>query len=303
MTLRHMRIFLSVCEHGYNTTRAAEAMHMTQPAVSLTIRELEQYYGVALFERIGRRLKITDTGKMLREYASHICELFDDLEKGLRNQDALGTLRVGASVTIGSQFLPSYVKTFYCRYPGTEVKVLVAPSEQLEQMVLSNELDFALIEGVPHSDSLIAEGYMEDHLTVICPAGGDFRQGQQLSIEELKEQKLLLREHGSGTREVFERAVESAGFSVSPAWEAMSTRALVNAVISGLGIAVVPYRMVRGLVERGLIVEVGVEGLNFQRRFQLIYHRKKHLTASAKAFMDLCRNYEKEYPLPEYDGQ
>ena len=297
MTIRHIRIFLSICENEYNTTRAAEALHMTQPAVSLALRELEQYYGVTLFDRIGRRLQITEAGRRFMEYASHISSMFDDMEKGMRDWDYFGKLRVGASITIGSQFLPGYVKAFYQRYPGTNIKVMVAPTERLEQKILQNELDFALIEGIPHSPSLVSEEYLDDHLTVVCSANASFHHGQKLSIDEFRKQRLLLRESGSGTREVFDRVVGNAGFTVDPIWESTSTTALVNAVIAGLGIAVLPHRMVIGLIERGLIVAVGVDGLNFSRRFRIIYHKEKYLTSSAKAFLDLCRSYEIDYPL------
>ena len=297
MTIRHIRIFLSICENEYNTPRAAEALHMTQPAVSLALRELEQYYGVTLFDRIGRRLQITEAGRRFMEYASHISSMFDDMEKGMRDWDYFGKLRVGASITIGSQFLPGYVKAFYQRYPGTNIKVMVAPTERLEQKILQNELDFALIEGIPHSPSLVSEEYLDDHLTVVCSANASFHHGQKLSIDEFRKQRLLLRESGSGTREVFDRVVGNAGFTVDPIWESTSTTALVNAVIAGLGIAVLPHRMVIGLIERGLIVAVGVDGLNFSRRFRIIYHKEKYLTSSAKAFLDLCRSYEIDYPL------
>lgn len=302
MTIRHLKIFLSVCDNSYNTTRAAEELHMTQPAVSLAVRELEQYYGIILFDRIGRRLKITEAGRQFHEYSSHIISLFDDMEMEMRNWDSFGILRVGASITIGSQFLPNYVKAFYSRCPGTEVRAVIEPSEHLEQRILNNELDFALIEGVSHAPSLVSEAYMDDRLAVICPADGSFQQGQELSAEEFRRQKFLLRERGSGTRETFERVVEGAGFSVTPVWEAMSTTALVNAVINGLGIAVLPYRMVIGPLERGLVVAVSVKGLDFRRKFHIIYHKDKFLTPSAKAFIQLCRTYEADYPLPHYNG-
>lgn len=293
MTLRHMKIFCSVCEHDYNTTKAAENMHMTQPAVSLAIRELEQYYGVMLFDRIGRRLRITETGQKFLEYSTHIINLFNDMEKGMRNWDYFGVLRVGASITIGSQFLPNYVKEFYDRYPGTEVHALVLPSDKLEEKILSGELDVALIEGIPHHPSVISEEYMEDSLAVIVPAEKNFSNGQVLSIEEFKAQKILLREPGSGTREVFDRVIGAAGFTISPIWEAMSTGALVKAVINGLGIAVLPRRLVQEEIERGRVREVRVEGLDFRRKFYMIYHKEKFLTSSLKMFMELCRNYEK----------
>ena len=107
MTIRHLKIFLSVCENSFHTTKAAEELHMTQPAVSLAIKELEQHYGVILFDRIGRRLKITEAGQRLMEYSSHIISLFDDMEKGMKDWDSFGIIRIGASITIGSQFLPN----------------------------------------------------------------------------------------------------------------------------------------------------------------------------------------------------
>lgn len=302
MTLRHIKIFVSLCNNGYNTTKTAETMHMTQPAVSLAVKELEQYYGVGLFDRLGRRLQITEAGRRFLEYAVHISTLFDDMEKGMRNWDYFGLLRVGASIAIGSHFLPGYVKAFTHNHPGTEVRALVASSETLEGKILTNELDLALIEGVANSPDIVSEEYMEDHLAVICPVNGTFRQGQQISIEEFRRQKFLLREHGSGTREVFDRATESAGFSVTPIWEAMSTTALVNAVINGLGIAILPRRMVLGPLRNGSVVAISVKGLNFRRSFRIIYHKDKLLTASAKDFIELCRNYEADYPMPIHHG-
>lgn len=302
MTIRHLKIFSSVCSNNYNLTKSAEELRMSQPAVSLAVKELEQYYGVALFDRVGKRLKITEAGRTFYEYAAHILSLFDDMEKGMRDWDTFGIIRVGASITIGSQFLPCYVKAFYSRCPGARVKVTVGPSDQLEQQIMNHELDFALIEGTSHTPFFVSEEYMEDSLTVICPANGSFYPGQLLSLEEFRKQDFLLRERGSGTRETFDRAVEAAGFSVTPSWEAMSTTALVNAVVNGLGIAVLPQRMVSGAINRGLVVPVCVEGLSFKRKFHIVYHKEKFFSSSAKAFMELCRSYELDYPLPRYNG-
>lgn len=289
MTLRHMKIFLAICENGNNTTRTAEAIHMTQPAVSLAIRELEQYYGIKLFDRIGRRLKITEAGQQFMEYAESISSTFDDMEKSMKNWETFGLLRVGASITIGSQFLPEYVKEFRERCPGTEVKALIAPTDQLEQKILNNELDIALIEGNAHSPSIIMEQYMEDELVVVCSVDSEFTRGQSLTIDEFKRQNFLLREPGSGTREVFDRATEAAGFTITPIWESTSTEALINGVINGLGVAVLPYRMVLDSLARGVMIVVNVEGLDFRRRFKIIYHKEKHLTNSAKRFLELCQ--------------
>lgn len=290
MTFRHLKIFVSLYENNFNTTKTAASMHMTQPAVSLAVKELEQYYGVALFDRIGNRLKITPAGLRFYEYSSHIIALFDEMDNSMKNWDLAGTIRVGSSITIGSQFLPAYVNSFQSRYPGTRVKAQIAPSKQLEQMILNNELDFALIEGSSHNPSFICEEYMEDHLTVICPANGQFQPGQEISIHEFCQQNFLLREHGSGTRETFENTIAAAGFSIEPIWEAVSTTALVNAVISGIGISILPQRMIADAIQQGQVIAVTVKGLEFKRKFNIIYHQKKFLTAAARSFIELCRS-------------
>lgn len=302
MTLRHMMIFRAVCEAEYNTTRAAQMLHMTQPAISLAIKELEQYYGLRLFDRIGRRLQITDAGKLFLQYATHISELFNDMETGLRDWGTKGILRVGASITIGSQFLPGYVKAFSNLCPGIDVRAIVEQGERLEKKLLENELDVALTEGIVHDANIVSEAYLEDHLSIICAADKGWQQGQSVSMEEFKKQRFLLREPGSGTREVFDRTIAQAGLSITPIWEAMSTTALVNAVINGLGIAVLPHRMILPALKHGLIVTVKVQELQFRRNFYITYHKNKFLTEAAKTFMELCRNYETDFPFPEYNG-
>lgn len=288
MTLRHMLIFRTVCESDYNSTKAAHALKMTQPAVSLAIKELEQYYGVLLFDRIGHRLKITEAGKIFLEYAIHISDLFDDMETGIRDWDSKGILRIGASITIGSQFLPQYVKTYSDLYPGIDVQVRVEQSDRIEERILKNELDCALIESVPHSPKIISEAYTEDHLNVICSAQGGWEQGQVISIDEFKKRRFLLREPGSGTRKAFDLVTRQAGIYITPSWEAMSTSTLINAVTKDLGISVLPHRVIQSALHRGQIITVEVDGLDFKRYFYVIYHKDKMLTPSLKNFISLC---------------
>lgn len=285
-----MIIFRTVCESDYNSTKAADQLHMTQPAISLAIKELEQYYGVRLFDRIGRRLKITDSGKLFLQYAIHITDLFDDMETGLRDWDSKGILRVGASITIGSQFMPGYVKAYSDICPGIDVRVVVEQSDTLEHKILTNALDFALIEGIPRDPRIIAEAYMQDQLSVLCSADKGWKQGQTISRQEFKKQRLLLREKGSGTRDVFDRVTAQAGIHITPAWEAMSTSTLINAAITGLGIAVLPSRMIQPALDSGQIITVNVEGLDFKRNFYIIRHKDKFLMPSAEKFIALCKS-------------
>ena len=159
-----------------------------------------------------------------------------------------------------------------------------------------------MIEGIAHDPNIVSEAYMEDHLSVICGTDKGWAQGQVISIEDFQRQRFLLREKGSGTREVFDRVITQAGIHVTPVWEAMSTTALVNAVINGLGIAVLPHRMILPALRQGLICTVKVDGLSFSRNFHIIHHKDKFLTASAKKFIALCKDYEYDYPLPCYNG-
>lgn len=302
MTLRHMKIYCAVCSANNNTTKAAINLNMTQPAVSLAIKELENYYGIILFDRIGKRLKITTAGQRFLQYALRICAQFDDMEREMKNWDSIGLLRIGASITIGSQFLPNYVKAYYHRHPGTKIQVSINSSESLEHALINNEIDLALTEGEPQNPALYSQQYMTDYLSIIASSTSAFYQGQKLSIDEFKQQNFLLREPGSGTREVFDHVTMSAGLSIRPIWEATSTTALVNAAINGLGIAVLPHRMIQGALEKGLIITIGVEGIDFKRNFFITYHKDKYLTESAKIFIHLCKTYELDYPLPQYNG-
>ena len=131
-----MNIFHALCENDCNTTKTAEALNMTQPAVSQAIKEMEQYYGVMLFDRVGRKLVLTKAGELLHSYAAHISALFDEVETELKSIDKYGNVSVGATLTIGSLFLPRYVKIFKDSHPQINVKGLVAPTNILENKIL-----------------------------------------------------------------------------------------------------------------------------------------------------------------------
>ena len=300
MTLRHLKIFSTVCQENCNTTRAAEKLHMTQPAISLAIKELEEYYSVVLFDRVGRRLHLTEAGNQLLQYATSISALFTEMEDCLLDWRNSAKLRVGASVTIGSLFLPFYVKSFLEIHPNADIRVLVAPSMELEEKILTGDLDFALTEGTVHHSNLHTESYLEDYLTIICAADRGYHHGQVLTQAEFKKQRILLREQGSGTRDLFDHVTEAAGFSISPTWEAISTTALLHAAMNGLGMAVLPHRLVSRPIEEGKVVAIKVEGLTFRRTFSIVYHPSKYLTNMAKEFISLCREYEEDYPIPHF---
>ena len=260
MTMRHLWIFLAICENGGNVTKAAQALGIAQPAASLAPRELEDYYG-------------------------------DDMEADIRNWDAFGVLRVGSSISIGQQLLSSYVSAFMQLHPGTDVQVRIDNSEAIENMILHNSLDLALIEGLIHSPEIAGETYLEDELALVCSPEIDLPDTGPQKQAWLCRQRLLLREPGSGTRDLFDAMTAQAGMELHPSWESTDSAALLNAAIAGLGLAALPLRLVREAISRGQVQLIQVEGLSFRRKFRIIHHRQKFLTPLAKDFIRLCREY------------
>ncbi len=288
MTLRHLKIFVTVCETG-STTAAGEKLHIAQPSVSLAITELEEYYGIKLFDRIAKRLHITDTGKKFLQYATHIVGLFEDMEKELKNIDAIGVIRIGASVTIGNYLLPGYIKDFKKNHPQMDVKVLIDNSEVIQQYILSNKIDIGLIEGIVHSSYIIEHRFREDELVMICGNEHPFANRKDIEILMLQGESLLLREAGSAGREIFDSVMTSHGVKIEPVWESTSTQAIIKAVQAGLGISVLPYLLVKDSLERNEISQFQIKGLRFQRSFSVIYHQNKFLTESMKEFISICK--------------
>lgn len=292
MTVRHMKIFKTVCECGCSITKAAEKLNMTQPAVSLAVSELENYYGIKLFDRISRRLYLSEAGKMFLEYANTITLTFDDMEKRIRSWEKTGVVRVGASISIGAMLMPEYVKKFAAENPDTKVTVKINRSEELEALLFENKLDFALIEGIVHDQNLVYEDFMEDRLALVTAK--DFPK-DTIKKEEIYAYDFLLREKGSGTREIFESTLTSVSCPLpEPAWESMSTAALINAAEAGLGVAVVPYRMAVERLKSGSIREIHIENIKFTRKYKLVYHKNKKLSTTDRKFIEICRNTETE---------
>lgn len=288
MTLRHLKIFLVVCEQD-SITKAAEKLYISQPAVSNSVKELEDYYGIKLFDRISKRLILTEAGKRVLEYATHIVSLFDEMESNIHDLDKMGKLNIGSSMTIGTNFMPNFVRRFKDLFPQTDIRVIIDSSDVIEKKIQRGELDFGLIESVVHLESIISETFMDDELAIICNPTHPFCN-KTVNIKDFIGEPFLLREKGSGARELFDDVLTSQGFSITPIWESTNTQALVNAAANGLGISVLPYILIKEELVCGKIGSFKVDGLKFKRKFNIIYHKNKYLTSTAKAFIDMCKN-------------
>ncbi len=301
MTLRHLRVFLAVYQ-TQNVTRAAERLHMTQPTVTRAVQELERYYGVRLFERINRRLYITQSGRQLYARAVHIVGSFDRMEKELKNWDEFGLLRIGATPTLASVLLPKTLMTFEKKHPKLRVRCSVENGTHLQEALADDRLDFALIEGEVAAEHLHAEPFSEDRLILLLPPDDPRRNAPALTLRELAESPLLLREKGSMGRSFLDRVFAAHDLPLEPLMESISTHAIIQAVHAGLGISFLPQRLIRHSVETGFVATRAVDDEPFVRRNFAVWHEDKFLTRSARELLedfrrcsaDLCGDHARK---------
>ena len=301
MTLRHMKIFLTVYQ-TQNMTHAADILHMTQPAVTRAIKEIETYYGVCLFERMNKRLFVTESGKYLYSQALHLVDTFESIEKGMRNWDTFGILRIGATITLGNFLLPQLIFLFQKQLPNIQVQVTIANRKKLQKMLLSNELDIALIEGGVDDPHLRREPFGGDKLVLITPPYHPLLAKKQVSLKDLLEYPLLLREKDSSVRIFLENLFAVKGLPpLNPRWESASTQAIIRAVSYGLGISLLPEQLVGRDIAIGTISACPIKGENLARRYYLVWDTHKFLTKAAKQFMALCKEHEGENSASQPD--
>ena len=289
MTLRHMKIFVAVFRHS-NITKAAQELHLAQPSVSLAIKELENYYGIRLFERIGKRISPTEGGKEFFGYSLHIVSLFEEMEKRMKNWDVSGTIRIGSSITIGTHILPGLIRNYQAEFPDLKINAIISNSSTIENHILDNTIDLGLIETQPEHEDIQAIPFMKDSLCAIVGCSHPLAKESSVTLSDLAQYPFLMREKGSAGREILDSYFSIQQLNVRPAWESSSTQAIVKGVAEGLGVAVLPYL----LVEKD-IQEKTVRMLPFtrplSRDLNIIYHKSKYLTPNMKAFLSLCQTY------------
>lgn len=286
MTLRHLKIFVSVFQYK-SMTKAANSLSLAQPSVSLAIHELEDYYEIRLFDRISHHILPTEEGRHFYDYALHICSLFDELEKGIRNWDSLSSIRIGASTTIGTYLLPSAVKEFNCLYPDRKISVLIQNLAALEQAVLDNLIDFALIEGTVSSKQLLQKPLMEERFCLICGMSHPFSAKSEITPKELHHCDFLLWNENSSDCELLETMMALHHVKIAPLWESTSALSIIKAVSNGLGLSILPYLQVQQALKDGSLKELPIKGVDLNQPCFAIYHKNKYMTDSMRSFLSL----------------
>jgi LysR family transcriptional regulator, transcriptional activator of the cysJI operon len=286
MTLRHYKIFAAVCD-TMNMTSAAERLFMSQSAVSQAIAELESHYGVRLFERLSRKLYLTQAGQKLLGYARPMIRMNREVENDMKTLRQSGTIRVGASVTVGACVLPGLVADFKKASPLTEVEVIEDNTAKIENLILRDQADIGLVEGETSSPDILCRPFLEDELVLICSVNHRFAGCAAVDPKELEREDFIIREKGSGTRKTFEDRMAENDLSWKVAWTCNNADTIKNAVAAGLGVSVISKRAIEREVKAGLLLEKQVKGMAFKRQFKRIYHKNKYLTEPMRQFMGL----------------
>jgi len=295
MNLNQLRVFTAVYREG-SLTRAAQTLEISQPAVSKQLSDLEADLGAPLFDRLPRGVRVTQAGEVLQEHAQRILASERAAEAQIAELSGLGRgeLSVGASTTIGSYLIPSLFGAFKRAHPALALSLEIANTAVIQAAVLDGRLDLGLTEGFVSSDALDVEVVASDEMVVIAAPGHPLLARTDVTARELTSQAVMMRERGSGTRDVIEAALRRRSIELEPSLSLGSTEALKNAVASGLGLAIVSRLSVQLELAVGRLSEVAVTDLQIHRSLHLLRLRHKGLNPAMAAFVELLR----EVPTP-----
>lgn len=284
MTLKHLQIFSTVCRVG-SVTKAAEELNMAQPAASHAIRELESYYQAKLFERMNRRLYITDAGERLRHYSDAILAQADEARNVLRDMDAVTRIHIGANMSFGIGGLPGLLDGFCQEHPDVPVYAVIQNSSQIEDKLLKNSLDFGLMDAPANSELLISKMIGWDKMVALCGVGLE-KENKAVSIADILTLPLLLREPGSGVRRQVDELLAREHVKPHVVMESVSILSLIEMCERGFGILFLPEAVALPYVAQKRLRKIDVSDAEMKREYFLVYHRAKFHTKSMRKFQE-----------------
>ncbi len=294
LTTRQSRIFEAVAELG-SITRAAEALHLTQPAVSMQIRKLEHEVGMPLIETHGRRIRLTDAGEEMLKYCRRINRTLREASAVFERLRDLGHghLDIAVASTV-NYFATELIARFHRRYPDIQIRMDVTNRETLLRMLEEYERDIVLMGQPPDSEDLEAVPFMDNPLEVIAAADHPLAGKRRIPMKRLVEEPFVLRECGSGTRMALEKFFTRKGVKLSAHMEMNSNEAIKQAVMAGLGLGVVSRHTVRMELESGKLVVLDAAGFPIRRKWYLVHRRDRRLSRAAEEFKRYLLEYVAE---------
>ena len=287
-TLKQLQVFLAVAGHE-NVSHAADELAMSQSAASTALRELEQRFEVALFDRIGKRLRLNEQGMLLRPQAAALISRAEEIESSLIRHSDVGNLKVGATLTIGNYLAIRIIAAFMQKHPEAGVELTVENTAAIAARVRNFELDIGLVEGELQAPDLEVSHWRDDELTVFCSPGHPLAKKSALTEDDLLAANWIVREQGSGTRQAFDRAMTGILSNLDLRLELQHTEGIKRAVEAGLGIGCLSKLTLEEAFQRGALIPLPVPQRNWKRKFYFILHRRKFVSRGVQSWMDHCR--------------
>jgi DNA-binding transcriptional LysR family regulator len=286
LTLQQLKLFEAVSRLG-SYTRAAEELCISQPAVSIQIKRLEEHMGLALFEQVGKKTFPTAAGKTVYDASLDIINRVDDLKNSIEELTGTvkGTLKMSVVAT-AKYFLPKLLGVFLQKYPDVEPKLKFTNRARVIERLMNNDDDFVVMGQIQKNENLEAYPFLNNILGVVAHNDHPLAGKKNITIEELASQRFLIREMGSGTRIVFEQLLQERGVKIEPYMELGSSEALKQAVMAGLGIAVLSLHSVQLERDVNKLTVLDVEGFPLKRRWFVVHLKGKKLSLVARTFLD-----------------
>ena len=293
LTLHQLRTFRAVAEQ-LSFSAAAHELSISQPSVSYQVKELEAVLGLPLIDRLGKRVRLTEAGEVLYEYARRTLTLLDEVALVMEQMRGIerGTLRVGASATVGIYVIPLALGAYKKVHPNLALSLEIGSREMLQERLKRGVLDLAVLS-LPIADpNLESTPFMEDELVLVVPAGHPLAERRHLMLRDFTGESFLMREPGSGTRLAVEMAARRAGVSLQVGMELGSNGAIKHAVEAGLGVAVLSSHAIELERKGGGLVVVDIEGFPILRPWSIVHLRRRQLPAAVAQFIEFLREGE-----------
>lgn len=291
MNLRHLEIFQCVCEH-MSISKAAEELYMSQPAVSIAIKELEDYYKTRLFDRMSRKIYLTKSGEKLLSYTNTILSQLELSVDEIRNKTYSEECHIGVNVTIGEAYLSGILSHLKRELPTIKHYVNIENVRSIEKDLLNNKFDFVITDSPQSSSNLILKKLHGEKMVAVCSY--DFEVKESLSSKELCNYPLLRREVGSGIRNAFDYYLSDKTCFVKESVESVSNLSLIELAIHGHGITMMPYSLVKNDVKNGRLKIIDIEDCHIKREYYLVYHKEKYIGGGIQSCMDSVIHYFSE---------